>query len=144
MKIPSEALISVLSTIELAIAVGDKNFRGLKDKDVEFVYDAFHTFFKGEVQGRELPEPSATSRGKDTLIELIFGGLEVAEEQSDFDHLINGDYKPAGKAIEQVEELYVIAFNYLKKSVRFWRKKDGPRGYLNGPIRDLAAEAFEG
>ncbi|PHI21319.1 hypothetical protein CEQ90_02660 [Lewinellaceae bacterium SD302] len=137
MTTPSEDLIPLLSTIEIATGVVDQEHRGLNDKDVEFVYEAFHTFFKGEVQGRNLPEPSSTGKVKEILIGAIFDSLEGAEDDGLFDNLLDGSFAPGGRPVETVEELYVIAFNYLKKSARMWRKNNGPRGYLNGPVRDL-------
>lgn len=137
MKTPSERLIPVLQTIETATAVIYKLYPMLVDKDVEYVYAAFHTFFKGEVQGKELSEPSSTSKIKEDLIDLIFQQLETAEEEGAFNELLDGSFAPAGRPVTVVEELYVMAFNYLTKSAALWRKNRGRKGYLTGPIQDL-------
>lgn len=137
MNTPSERLIPVLHTIEIGVAIGCKIYPGLKGKDIEYVYDAFHTFFKNELKGKDSPEPASTSKAKDEVIDIIFQQLEGAEEEGVFDELLDGSFAPGGKPVESVEELYVMAFRYLTKSARLWRKKDGERGYLKGPIRDL-------
>jgi hypothetical protein len=140
---PSERLIPVLHTIETATAITYSLYPALKDKDVEYIYTVFHTYFKGEVQGRELPEPDSSSKVKSGMIDLIFQLLEQGEESETFNDLIDGSYAPAGRPVSRVEELYVMAFNYLRKSVRLWRHKDGERGYLRGPIRDLGTVSIE-
>lgn len=137
MKTPSERLIPVLHTIEIATAITYKMNPTLVDKDAEYVYSSFHTYFKGEVQGKELPEPSSTSKLKEQLIDLIFQQLETAEEENKFDDLLDGSFAPAGKPVAMVEELYVMSFNYLAKSAAAWRKRRGRKGYLTGPILDL-------
>lgn len=137
MKTPSPRLIPVLHTIEIATAITYKMHPTLTDKEVEYVYAAFHKFFKGEVQGKELPEPSSTGKVKEQLIDLIFQQLEIAEEENKFDELLDGSFAPAGRPVATVEELYVMSFNYLTKSAAAWRKKRSRKGYLTGPIQDL-------
>ncbi|MEM7573860.1 MAG: hypothetical protein AAF433_13220 [Bacteroidota bacterium] len=137
MKQPSERLIPVLYTIEIAAAVIHKLHPSLADNDVKYVYEAFHKYFKGEVRNQELPEPSSTIKRRDNLISLIFQHLEQAELDGDFVNLLDGSFAPAGQPIVLIEEIYVLAFNYLRKSARFWQKKQGPKGYLNGPVKDL-------
>lgn len=138
---PSERLIPVLSTIELAVADIYLAHRGLRDKDVEFIYQSFLTFFKGELSGQELAEPSSRDQVKQALIDLIFDYLEEAEDANVFADLLDGSYSPSGRPVSQVEELYISAFNYLKKSARFWRKREGERGYLRNPILELKDHA---
>ncbi|MEM9526796.1 MAG: hypothetical protein AAGA31_09325 [Bacteroidota bacterium] len=134
---PSERLTPVLLQIETAVAVAYSLYPRLRDKDLEFVYDAFHTFFKGEVQDRNLPEPTSISPIRDETIGLIFQLLDQAEEEDQFAELLDGSFAPGGTPLKIVEELYVAAFSYLRKSVKFWRKNVGERGYLQGPITEL-------
>ncbi|MEM6398053.1 MAG: hypothetical protein AAF741_17010 [Bacteroidota bacterium] len=69
---PSERLYIVLHRIESGVAMTHALHRKLLDKDVEYVYEAFQKFFKGEVAGRELPEPYSTSQAREQMIDVKY------------------------------------------------------------------------
>jgi hypothetical protein len=52
------------------------------------------------------------------------------EEAGGPEDVLGGGFRPAGRPVTQVEELYVIGFNDLRKSCRLHRKESGPRGYV--------------
>ena len=128
---PPEFLQPCLFSIEEAALQTYKDHPRLEDKDVEAVYVLLRDFFKKLAQGKELDEPSSTLSRKQALIDAILSGLDAREEVgADMPYLQNPDYTLGGMTIPYVETLYVTAFNYLRRSARFWRKENGARGYL--------------
>lgn len=102
----------------------------MTDKDVEAVYDTYRTYFQAVRQGKDPAEPTSTLDHRERLLEEIWNIL-LAREAIDADqNLLSGDWTITGRPPRDIEEIYLVALNGLRKSVRFWRKRAGPRGYL--------------
>jgi hypothetical protein len=108
---PPEHLLGLLSSVEHTVLSVFKEHPQFQDKDIEITYEQFKEFYQQLAKGKEVYEPDSGNSGKQALIE-------------------NEDIQPNGFPIPNVEALYASAFNYLINSARFWRKQNGPKGYL--------------
>lgn len=129
---PREPLYPVHFTIELAVTETAERYGQLVDKEVEFVYELYRKYFMALRQGKTPPEPSSTQKLRGILIDNIWDNLlDLEDNASLVRSLTDGSFAPAGKPVTTMEEVYVMAFNDLRKSVRFWRKREGAKGYIH-------------
>ncbi|MEM6770203.1 MAG: hypothetical protein AAF597_06455, partial [Bacteroidota bacterium] len=128
---PDQRLSSLHLTIEYATMKTLQSRKQLQDKDIEWVYEQYRNYFQKMRQGKNPPEPSSTRTDRLELMDNIWDGLLLWEEAEGRTPLLDGSFRPGGRPVTMVEELYVIAFNDLRKSCRFHRKQDGTtRGYV--------------
>ena len=128
---PPDYLIAALMAIELAVFATYQQYPQLHDKEVETTYEQFKVFCQKLAKGKEEYEPSSTNIARQALIYAILEALDMRTETGADDHLIqNEDVQPGGRPIPNVESLYAAGFTYLIRSARFWRKQNGPKGYL--------------
>ncbi len=131
MTLPHPLLDPLLLSIEAATVSTWNDYPRLQDKDVEWVYEAYKDYFRAVVGGKDLAEPISTISVREHLLEAIWDVLLLREDQHADQHLVNNPaFAPAGRPIALLEEAYVSTFARLVKSARFWRKQEGPRGYL--------------
>lgn len=127
---PANQLYSLLFSIEQAtVAIARKHTR-LTDKEVEAVYLSYRDFFKAVRTGKDLDPPTSTIRIKDDLFNEIWEVLLMREENGYDAQFCDGSWHPGGIPVTSLEQLYILAFNEVRKSVRFWRKEDGRKNYL--------------
>jgi hypothetical protein len=127
---PPPELYGLLHSIESAVHETSKAYPQLSDKDVEAVYDQYRTYFQSVRQGKDPDEPVSTLAHREEALSRIWDALLSREELGTDDHLLHGPWTIAGRPPRDLEEIYLVAFNDLRKSVRFWRKRAGARGYL--------------
>ncbi|MCR9288340.1 hypothetical protein N8684_00785 [bacterium] len=128
---PPIYLQAILHTIESTTISIWEEFRLLKDKDVEYAYGKLKEFFQKKAQGKSIEEPLSSIERRQILMDEILNMLEAREEMEADSHFINNpDIAPNGIPIASLPALYVMGFNRLIKSVRFWRKEFGEQGYL--------------
>lgn len=133
MREPPRYLQPLLHTIEsIVVYLYEEEFPQMTDKAVELTYDQPKTYFQAVSKGKSPEEPLSTSDMRQALLDEILNALEEREEVgADLLFINNPDIKPNGEPIPSLAALYVSAFNQLRKSVRFWRKEMGVRGYLS-------------
>lgn len=128
---PPDFLQPSLFSIEEAVLLTDKDHPRLEDKDVEQVFDQLRDFYKKLAQGQSPEGPTSSLSRKQALLDRIMIHLAMRKELGeDVEYLQNPRYTLGGRTIPRVETLYATAFNYLRRSVRFWRKQKGAKGYL--------------
>lgn len=129
---PHEELQPILFSIETTLAKFVKENKRFADKDIEDVFQKLRAFFDDIAKGKEPYEPTSNSSVKQKLIDQLIEIIDLREETGMDDHLVNNEnFKPGGHVIAYIESIYGWCFKRLLKSVRFWRKKDGIRGYIN-------------
>ena len=128
---PPNYLMGLLMDIEGTLINIYKEFPLLTDKDVEWCYDQLREYFKKSAKTSHVEEPLSQSERKQALIDEVLNLLDQREETGADDVVINNPaIHPTGEPIPSLAMLYVMAFKYLRRSVRFWRKEAGARGYL--------------
>lgn len=136
---PPEYLLPLLYNIESTVLSVHDLVPQMQDKDVEEVYEALKEFYQQLAQDKDVFEPRSTKRAKQALISGIIESLDNRIENGLDEDLLNNPFcMPGGKYFAFEEAVYAHCFNYLLKSVRFWRKENGPTGYLRfiaGQIR---------
>lgn len=129
---PRETLYPVHFAIESAVTETAARYGQLIDKEVEFVYELYRKYFLALRQGKSPAEPTSTQRLREILIDNIWDNLlDLEDNISLVSSLTDGSFAPAGRPVTTMEEIYVMAFNDLRKSVRFWRKRAGAKGYIH-------------
>jgi hypothetical protein len=129
---PPEYLIALMQNIESAVVNFHEEFPKLMDKDVEFVYNKFITYYTAKNAGKDIEEPEVTSQTKQDLIDEILNFIDLREKlKGDIQYIDNQDYTSGGKVIPSLAGLYVMAFKRLAQSAKNWRKRNGQKGYLN-------------
>lgn len=129
---PPYYLQPVLHTLETTTITIWKEFRTLKDKDVEYCYNQLKEYFRKKAQGKNVEEPLSSIEKRQILMDEILNSIEAREEMKGDEHYVNNpDIAPNGQPIASLAALYIMAFNRLIKSVRFWRKEFGETGYLS-------------
>jgi len=117
--------------IELAVTETAEQYGQLVDKEIETVYELYRAYFLALRQGKNPPEPTSTQKLRGILIDNIWENLIDIEENGKLVRsLTDGSLAPGGRPITSMDEVFYIAFNHLRKSVRFWRKRDGAKGYI--------------
>lgn len=135
---PPDYLLPCLMDIELAVRAVYREHPHLKDKEVEDIYEQFRAFYQQLAKDAEPYEPASTISARQALIDAILQALDQRQEEGSDDRLImNPDFQPGGYPISSAESLYATAFNYLRRSARFWRKERGPTGYLKFLVEQL-------
>ncbi len=128
---PHPALQPLLHTIETVVSNTWKEYPRLSDKDIELTYEQLKEYFRKVSQGKDVDAPVSAADSRMTLIDAILDAIEVREDLHADDHLVmSPNFQPAGYLVPSLESLYVMAFNRLVESVRFWRKEAGRTGYL--------------
>jgi len=131
MKMPPDFLQPLLHSIESIISEIHKEFPRLIDKDVEAVLAQMEKYYKTRMTKKDLDDPESLSEKKQALIDEILNVIDAREEmKADSDCIKNPEVLHGEHQIPSLEHLYIIAFKRLQKSVRYWRKKDGVKGYL--------------
>ena len=138
---PDKRLSSLHLTIEYAVAQTMRRQKHLQDKDIEWVFEQYRNYFLALRQGKMVAEPDSTRRDRSELMDYLWECLIKWEEAGGPDNLLDGSFRPAGRAITQVEGLYVIGFNNLRKSCRLHRRESGPRGYVKH-VQEWVAEVL--
>lgn len=129
---PPDFLQPCIFSIEEAVLLTHDDNPSLEDKDVEQVFDLLRNYYKKLAQGKSIDVPTSTVSRKQALLDTIINQLFLREDlNADKTYLQNPVYTLGGRTIPSIEVLYVTAFNYLRKSVRFWRKNKGSSGYLD-------------
>jgi len=137
-----QRLASLHLTIEYAVSRTLQRFKNLQDKDIEWVFEQYRNYFQALRQGKVVKEPDSTRRSRSELMDFIWECLIRWEEAGGPVDLLDGNFRPGGRAVTMVEELYVMAFNELRKSCRLHRKADGPRGYIKF-VQGFVAQTLE-
>lgn len=131
MTIPEAFMQPLLKDIETTVLEIHKEFPRLVDKEVETVYEKLATYYKRRLTNKEIEEPSHPIERYEALIDEILNVIEQREEEGLDDEIIdNPDFLIGGQIIPSLNHFYVTALKRLQKSTRFWRKENGPRGYL--------------
>lgn len=129
---PPLYLQAVLHSIELVVKELYSEFKSLNDKDVEWVFQQLQLYYKQLAVGKSMEEPLSSLEKRQALIDEILNILEEREEiGADLDCINHPDCAPGGKLITSLAALYAMGFKRLQQSVRFWRKKEGAKGYLS-------------
>lgn len=120
-----------MHSVEQTVSTLWEEFPNLKDKDVEFVYQALKDYFKKSAQGTDSEEPLSTIERRQALIDEILNSIDTREDlEADYHVVQNPNILLNGSPIVNLPILYTTCFNRLVESVRFWRKERGNRGYL--------------
>lgn len=127
---PDQRLASLHLTIEYAVSRTLQRFKNLQDKDIEWVFEQYRNYFQALRQGKDVSEPDSTRRSRSELMDYLWECLIKWEEAGGPDDLLDGSFRPGGRPVTMVEELYVMGFNDLRKSCRMHRRANGPRGYV--------------
>lgn len=127
---PDERLFTLHLAIEYAVAHTLRRFKNMQDKDIEWVYEKYRNYFLAVRQGKEPAEPDSTRSDRSELTDYLWECLLKWEDASGPEGLLDGSFRHGNRTVTTVEELYVIAFNDLRKSCRIRRQMDGPRGYV--------------
>ena len=128
---PPEYLIALLQNIEQVVTDLHKEFPQLKDADVEWVYEQLMKFYKTKGSGKAVEEPESSLQRRQDLMDEILNIIDAREAiNADTIYIKNPDFRHGEHTIRSLEVLYLLAFKQLKDSARFWRKENGPKGYL--------------
>lgn len=129
---PPFFLQPVLHSVESVVRNLFAELTTLTDKDVEWVYEQLQQYYKKLAVGKEAPEPLSSSERRQAIIDEILNALAEREEmEADLGCLNNSDCTIGGKPVPSLSFLYAMGFKRLQQSARFWRKKNGPKGYLH-------------
>ncbi|MEM1122605.1 MAG: hypothetical protein AAGJ18_19330 [Bacteroidota bacterium] len=122
----------LLHSIESTVINLHEEIPRMTDNDVEYAYDKLANFYKAQISGKEVEEPLSTIDRRQDLMDEILNNIDFREEKKLDEELLNNpDVYYGEHQITNLPLLYSIAFKRLKSSARFWRKRSGPRGYLN-------------
>ena len=128
---PPDFLLPCLHSIEQAVLATSKVYPQLLDKEVETIYDQFKNCYDQLARDKEMYEPSSNIAYRQALINAILLALDAREElEADDIYVNNPDIRHGGRIIPYLESLYALCFGYLSRSARYWRKLNGPKGYL--------------
>ncbi len=130
---PSEFLYPILIDIEGTVVDLKEEYTFLQDKDIEWCYTQLKDFFrkKSANTASETPEPESTSDARQDLLDEILNILDVRLEGGFDNHLLNTPaYTNGAKLSSNINQVYVVCFNNLIKSVRLWRKSKDKPSYL--------------
>lgn len=128
---PPFYLQAVLHSIESVVRDLFAEFDAILDKDVEWVFEQLQQYYKQLASGKNVEEPLSSLERRRALIDEILNILEEREAiEADLGCINNPDCAPGGRPIPSLAALYVMGFKRLQQSVRFWRKKNGAKGYL--------------
>lgn len=129
---PPEYLMGFMHSVEKMVVNFHDEFPKLMDKDVEFVYTKLIAYYTAKASDSNTPEPHVTSQIKQDLIDEILNIVDAREELgADEEYIDNPNYTINERVITSLETLYAMAFKRLLQSSKNWRKRNGPKGYLN-------------
>ena len=140
---PHHLLHSWLFSIEQATVAITRKYPRMVDKDVLAVYNAYHAFFVGLSRGKDLDDPYSPLKHRQNLIDEIWEVIAYRERAGADDFVPAGELVVGGRTITDYDQVYAMGFNDLRKSVRRWSKRDGPKGYINF-VREQVEEALGG
>lgn len=106
------------------------------------MYQQYRNYFQALRQGKVVAEPDSTRKDRAALMDMIWECLVKWEAAGGPEDLLDGSFSPGGRPVTQVEELYVMGFNDLRKSCRLYRQQDGPRGYVKY-VQEWIAEMLD-
>lgn len=128
---PPEYLIALLQNIEQVVTDLHKEFPHLKDADAEWAYEQLLKFYKTKASGKAVEEPESSLQRRQDLMDEILNIIDARESiNADAIYIKNSDFRHGQHTIRSLEVLYGLGFKQLKDSARFWRKENGPKGYL--------------
>ena len=127
---PHELLYPLLFDIERTTVTFSRKYPRLVDKDIGAVYNAYREFFVGLSQGRDLDDPYSTLHHRRHLIDKLWKVIVYRERRGADDFVPDGDLVIGGRVITSYGQMYALGFNELRKSVRLWSKRGGPKGYI--------------
>ena len=131
MGIPPDFLLTLLHPIESITIRIHKEYPALVDNDVEWVYDQLLNYYKMRISDKNTEEPLSSMEKRQALIDEILNVIDEREEGGKDQGKINNPAITNGSnMIPSLEILYSLAFKNLRNSTRFWRKKNGRKGYL--------------
>ena len=129
---PPEYLHPLLHSIETVTILISEDFPKLSEKDVDYAYGQLKNYFDQKAKNKEVEEPISSSDRRQALMDDILNIIDVREAAKGDEHLVmNTDYKPGGRPIASLAQLYSTGFRYLMKSVSFWHKERGRKGYIH-------------
>jgi len=132
MKEPPFYLQPILHTIEQTVINLYNEFPKMRDNDVEFAYDKLASYFRAQIGGREAKEPESSHDLRQDLMDEILNAIDLRKEvEADIQFINNPEIRHGERPIPNLAFLYAIGFKRLKDSAKFWRKRNGPKGYLN-------------
>ena len=129
---PPDYLMGLLQNIEQTVVDIHKEFPRLKDADVEWAYEQLMKYYKSKSSGKVVEEPESTLDRRQDLMDEILNIIDAREEiAADEGFIDNPNVRHGEHVIRSLELLYALGFKQLRGSARFWRKENGPKGYLN-------------
>lgn len=132
MATPSDFILPILQSIETIVLSIKEEYPLLKDKDVEWCYDQLKNYFRKKSFNQEAKEPLTGSNARQDLMDEILNILDWREEEALDVHLLNdAAYTNGGFPFANSNQVYVVCFNSLIKSVRLWRKDKTKPSYLH-------------
>jgi len=132
MGVPPDYLTDLLEAIEQTVVDLLKEYPRLKDADVEYVYEKLGKYYKTKASGKAIEEPESSIERRQDLMDEILNTIDAREEAKTDASIINNPAIRHGEhIIRSLELLYALSFKRLKNSVKFWRKENGPKGYLS-------------
>ena len=131
MSIPPDYLTDLLEAIEQTVVNVQEELR-LKDEDVAYAYEKLGKYYKTKASGKAIEEPESAIERRQDLMDEILNTIDAREEAKIDASIINNPAIRHGEhLIRSLELLYTLSFKRLRSSVKFWRKTNGPKGYLN-------------
>ena len=119
--------LDVLQNLEFAVVQVARENPDLVDSNVELAIDRLIRYYSAKAKGHEPRTPRLAPMTKkvfesvQTMAELRLGNLELATEDE--------DAPPIEIPPITIDEL-IDCLKRIRKSVRFWHKQSGQRGYI--------------
>ncbi len=120
--------LDVLQNLEFSIVRVARDNPDLEDSNVELAIDRLIRYYSAKAKGRDPRSPRLASltekvfESVKSMAELRLGNLEPTTE--------DGGAPPIDIPPITIDEL-IACLKRIRKSVRFWHKQSGQRGYLN-------------
>ena len=131
MATPSEFLYPILYTIERTVVELKEEYKSLKDTEVERCYAKLKDYYRKKSFGKPCEEPESHSQKEQDLMDEILNSLDARVNENLDEQLLNSDhYTNGGIPFANFDQIYVVCFNNLAKSVKSWRKNKMGPSYL--------------
>jgi transcriptional regulator of heat shock response len=131
MASPSEFLYPILQEIETAVIALKDEYAFLQDKDIEWCYGQLKDYYRKKSFNKPSEEPESKSTAKQDLMDEILNVLDERAENGLDSHLLNAPlYTHGGNTFLNINQVYLVCFSSLIKSVRLWRKNKNAPSYL--------------
>ncbi len=120
--------LDVLQNLEFAVVQVARENPDLVDSNVELAIDRLIRYYSAQAKGREPRSPHLAPltekvfESVKVMAELRIGNFEIVPEDE--------DAPPIEIPPITIDEL-IDCLRRIRKSVRFWHKQSGQRGYLN-------------